>query len=187
MARTLIGGVLAGIALFFVGFLFWGTPLSRLAYNGLEQLPAAAVQQALAEHLTPSGTGTYVIPAAGTAEGDILYARGPVAMIHFNVSGFPIVDSSALGIGFMLAIATGLLIALALGSVADRVTDFMSRARLAVLFALVGTMYTELGQPIFNHFGWGYWVYLFLSDFIGLSIAGLIIARWFLPQVRTAG
>lgn len=182
MTRTLLGGLLGGLAMFFVGFIFWGTPLSKLAFNHIEQPQSAAVQQALAEHLSGTGTGTYAIPAMGTAEGDILYARGPVAIVHFNSSGFPIVDSASLGFGFLLALITGLLIAVALGSVAGRVTDFMSRARLAILFALAITLYIEIGQPIFNHFGFGYWIYLWLSDFIGLSVAGLVIARWFLPK-----
>ncbi|MBD3760664.1 hypothetical protein [Rhizorhabdus sp.] len=182
MARTLLGGVIAGVALYLVGFLFWGTPLSQLAFNRLAQPESAAVQQALAEYLTKSGTGTYMVPTVGSAEGDLLYARGPVAMVHFNSSGFPIVDSTAMGTGFLLAIVTGLIIALAMGAIGARVTDFFSRAQVAILFALAGTVYTELGQPIFNHFGYGYWVYLFLSNFIGLAVAGVIIARWFLPK-----
>lgn len=182
MAKTLLGGLLAGVALYIVGFIFWGTPLSLLAFNRLEQPQSAALQQALAETLTVSGTGAYLVPATGTAAGDLLYARGPVAMVHFNTSGFPVVDAGALGTGFLLAIVTGLILALALGAIGSRVTDFFSRAQVAILFALAATLYTELGQPVFNHFGYGYWTYLFLSDFIGLSVAGLIIARWFLPR-----
>jgi hypothetical protein len=182
MVRTLIGGVVAGVALYLIGFIFWGTPLSQLAFKRLEQPQSAALQQALAETLTMSGTGTYSIPATGTATGDMAFARGPVATVHFNTSGFPVVDGGALGSGFILAIVTGLIIALAMGAVGSRITDFASRARIAVLFALAATLYIEIGQPIFNHFGQGYWIYLFISDFVGLSVAGLIIARWFLPR-----
>jgi len=182
MAKTLLGGLFGGVALYLIGFLFWGTPLSQLAFNRLEQPQSAALQQALAETLTVTGTGTYSVPTTGTAAGDILFARGPVAMVHFNSSGFALVDSGSLGAGFILALVTGLLIALALGAVGARVADFPSRARIAVLFALAGTLYTEIGQPIFNHFGYGYWIYLFISDFVGLSAAGLIVARWFLPR-----
>ena len=182
MAKTLLGGVIAGVAMFCIGFIFWGTPLSQIAFKRIEQPQSAAIQQALAENLTATGTGTYVIPMTGSAAGDILHARGPVAMVHFNSSGFPVVDSASLGSGFFLAIVTGVIIALALGAVGARVPDFFSRARIAVLFALAATLYIEIGQPIFNHFGFGYWFYLFLSDFIGLAVAGLIIARWFLPR-----
>jgi len=182
MAKTLLGGVLGGVALYVIGFLFWGTPLSKLAFNSVGEPQAAAVQQALAENLSLTGTGAYIIPSPDTAAGSVLYGKGPVAMIHFNGSGFPVVDSAALGTGFLLALVVGILIALALGSVAGRVTDFASRARLAFSIALIGTLYTEIGQPIFNHFGWGYWVYLWLSDFVGLLVAGLIVAKWFLPE-----
>lgn len=182
MAKTLIGGIFAGVALYLIGFIFWGTPLSLLAFKRLEQQPSAALQQALAETLTTSGTGTYAIPATGSAAGDLLFARGPIATVHFNISGFPVVDAGALGSGFLLAIVTGLIIALAMGIVGSRITDFAGRAQVAVLFALGMTLYTDIGQPIFNHFGYGYWIYLFISNFVGLSAAGLIVARWFLPR-----
>ncbi|MGE3747300.1 MAG: hypothetical protein AB7G25_16575, partial [Sphingomonadaceae bacterium] len=64
----------------------------------------------------------------------------------------------------------------------NRVAAFADRARVAVLFAFAATFYLQLGQPVFNHYGWGYFIYLFVSDFIGLSLAGIVVARWFLPR-----
>lgn len=182
MAKTLLGGIVAGVALYLVGIFFWGTPLSQLAFNKLGDQQVAIAHQALAETLTPTGTGAYLIPAPDTASGSVLYGKGPVAMVHFNTSGFPVVNSASLGGGFLLALVTGLLIALALGTIATRVTDFFSRAWIVILLALAITLYAHLGQPVFNHFGYGYWIYLFISDFVGLTIAGLIVARWFLPR-----
>ncbi len=182
MAKTLFGGVLGGIAIYLIGFLFWGTPLHLLAFNHIEDGPSTALQATLAQTLTQSGTGAYSIPAMDTAAGSVLYGRGPVAIVHFNTSGFPAMDMTMLAQTFMLSIVIGLIIALALGTIGERVTDFASRAKVAILFALAGTLWTELGQPIFNHYGWTYWVYLFVSDFISLSVAGLIVARWFLPK-----
>ena len=182
MPKTLLGGLIGGFAMYLVGFIFWGTPLSLLAFNHIDDAQSTALQASLTQTLTATGTGTYAIPAMGTAAGSVLYGKGPVAMVHFNTSGFPLMDSASLIQGLILALVTGVIIALALGAVADRVTDFASRARVAILFALAATVWIELGQPIFNHYGWGYWVYLFLSDFIGLSVAGLIVARWFLSK-----
>lgn len=82
--------------------------------------------------------------------------------------------------GLILALITGIIIALALSFAGLR--TFGERARIVVLFALAATMYLDLGQPIFNHYGWGYFIFAFLADFIGLSAAGLVIARWFLPN-----
>jgi hypothetical protein len=184
MAKTLFGGLVGGFVLYLVGFLFWGTPLSLLAFNRIDEAQSTTLQLALAQTLSATGTGAYAIPATNTANGSVLYGKGPIATIHYNISGFPVVDSGALLSGLILALVTGVLIALALGAVGNRVIDFASRARVAVLFALAITLYTEIGQPIFNHYGYGYWVYLFFSDFLGLSLCGLIIARWFLPRTR---
>ena len=67
--------------------------------------------------------------------------------------------------------------AFALG--ASGAASFAARARLVVCFALAVTIWTILAQPIFNHFGWGYWIYSFIAESTGLILAGLVIARWF--------
>lgn len=182
MVRSIIGGLVGGFALYLVGFIFWGTPLANLAFTGVDDTRAAAVQAALAQNLTESGTGTYAIPWPGSDQGTVLYGKGPIATIHFVMQGFPAADTTALLWGLLLALLTGILIAAALYAVADRVLALGDRVRIVVLFALAAAIYFHLGQPVFNHFGWGYFIYLFLSDFIGLSVAGIVIARWFLPK-----
>jgi hypothetical protein len=182
MAKTLFGGLVGGFALYLVGFIFWGTPLSMLAFKTVDDTQGAALQAAIAQTLTATGTGTYTIPSAATGQGTILFGKGPVATIHFNISGFPVVDSASLLGGLVMALVTGLIIAIAMSGIAPRVIDFKSRAKTVVLFALAAALYLDLGQPVFNHYGWGYFIYLFLGDFIGLSVAGLVISRWFLPK-----
>jgi hypothetical protein len=182
MAKTLFGGLVGGFALYLVGFIFWGTPLSMLAFKTVDDTQSAALQVALAQTLTATGTGTYTIPSSATGQGTVLFGKGPVATIHFNISGFPVVDSASLLGGLIMALATGLIIAIAMSGITFRVTDFASRAKVALLFALAASLYLDLGQPVFNHYGWGYFIYLFLSDFIGLGVAGLVICRWFLPK-----
>ena len=182
MARAMIGGLLGGLALYLVGFIFWGTPLSNLAISGLDDQRGAALQAALAQYLTESGTGTYVVPWPGSSEGTVLYGKGPIATIHFVLGSFPVVDTTALIWGLIMALITGLVIAAALYGIADRVLAFADRVRLVLLLSFAAAFYLHLGQPVFNHYGWGYFIYLFLSDFIGLSVAGIVVARWFLPK-----
>ena len=184
--RTVLGGIVGGFALYLVGFIFWGSPLSNLAFSTVDDARGAAVQMALAQNLTENGTGTYVIPWPSTQEGTVLFGQGPIATVHFNTGGFPVVDTSALIAGLVLALITGIIIAFALRIVGDRVPGFAERAKVAVLFALAATLYLDIGQPIFNHYGWRYFTYLFLSNFIGLAVAGLVIAKWFLPRNVTA-
>ena len=141
MTRTLFGGLVGGLAMYLVGFLFWGTPLSNLAFARISDGQSAAVQSALAQNLTLSGTGTYVVPSPGTQEGTVLFGKGPIATIHFNTGGFPAVDTTALMGGLVMALLAGVIFAAALGIVARGVPAFVDRARVAILIALAVTLY----------------------------------------------
>lgn len=180
MIRSLLGGLVGGVILFVVGFIFWATPLGEIPYSQANEPRNAALQIALAQNLTPTGTGAYVIPANTSAAGAVLYAQGPIAVVHYNTQGFSPDDMSMILPGFLLAVAAGLLIAF--GLAASGAASFAGRARLVVCFALAATTWTLLGQPVFNHFGWGYWIYSFIAESTGLILAGLVIAKWFVAR-----
>lgn len=182
MIRTVVGGIVAGFILFLIGFIFWATPLSRLAFSDAGAAESAAVQAALAQNLTRSGTGTYQIPNPDTAEGTVLYGRGPVASIHFNTSGFPVDDMNMIVTGFVFALVAGLVIAFALAAAGG--CGFARLARLVVLYSTGITFWLLLAQPVFGHFGWGYWIYSFIAETTALIVAGLVVARWFVPAPR---
>jgi Ca2+/Na+ antiporter len=182
MIRVVIGSVIGGLVQFVVGFLFWGTPLARIAYSVAPDAQNAQVQTALAQALTPTGTGTYYLPWPDSAQGTVLHGRGPVALIFFNTSGFPQTEPSALIGGLILSILSMLLLGLALHTVAARVPDFVSRARIVIFAALAVTLYAVIGQPIYNFYmPWGYWIYLAISLLAGFIAGGLVLARWFVP------
>jgi len=187
MVRILIGSICGGLAQWIVGAIFWGTPLSKIAFRVVDDTKNAAVQQALSANLSESGTGTYAVPWPDTAQGTVLYGKGPVALIHFNTAGFPVMDGTSLIEGLVLSILTILLIGIALHAVADRVQDFASRTKLVALFAVAATLYFTIGQPIFNpSLPWTYFVYLALSQVIGLVAGGLVLVRWFMPKTAEA-
>lgn len=174
MVRTLIGGLLGGLAMFITGFIFWGTPLSALALSRVGDQASANLQAAMAQALSPTGTGVYVIPDPATAQGTILYGRGPVAQVFYNEGDFPVMDSGALIGGLILSLVVGVIISLALRFV---LSDFASRARVTILFALAAVLWLHIGQAVFNHAPWGYIIYLAFSDFVALAVAGLIAAK----------
>jgi hypothetical protein len=182
MVRTLIGGLVGGLIIFVMGYVFWATPLGEIPYSKATDAQNAAVQTALAQNLTPNGTGTYVIPAHQSAEGAVLYAKGPIAVVDFNTKGYSPDDMSMLLPGFIVAVITGLLMAFGLAAVGGGGRAFSGVARLVVLYSLGFTVWEFLGTPIFMHFGWGYWIYAFVAESVSLIVAGLVIARWFLPR-----
>ena len=193
MARTFIGGLVAGIILFVTGFIFWATPLGEIPFSSVGDAENAAVQTSLAQNLTKQdtktgeirGTGTYIIPAHQSAPGAVLYAQGPIATVHYNTGGFSPDDMSMLLPGFIFAVVSGLLMAFGLAAV-SRGRSFADLAVLVILFSLGITVWTILAQPIFNHFGWGYWIYAFIAEATSLILAGLVVARWFVSRDHRA-
>jgi hypothetical protein len=184
--RTLLGGIVAGIILFVVGFIFWATPLAEFAYKTADDQQGAAVQLALAQNLSQSGTGAYIIPAHESAAGAVLHAQGPIATVHFNTNGYSPNDMSMLLPGFIMALISGMLISLGLGAMCGGGRSFSAAVKLVVCFSVGVTMWTILSQPVFNHFGWGYWIYSFIAESTALILAGLVVARWFVPHPRPA-
>lgn len=180
MPRLLLGGVLGGLAMWLVGFIFWGTPLSLIALSRTDANATAAVQAALAQHLGPLGSGAYPIPWPGTPQGTQLYGQGPTAMVLFNTGGFALPDSASLIFGLVLAVVCALVAGFALRRVASGL-GFADRLKLVAVTAVAVTAYSNLGQPVFNHAPWGYFIYLWISDAASWIAAGAVLA-WALPR-----
>lgn len=87
MFKLALGSFAAAVAMFITGFVFFATPLGMIAYTSADETQTAAVQAALAANLPK--TGTYMVPDPSTQSGTTLYGKGPVAMVHYNSSGFP--------------------------------------------------------------------------------------------------
>ncbi|HEX8654238.1 MAG TPA: hypothetical protein VF693_03330 [Allosphingosinicella sp.] len=179
--RTLVGGIVAGIILFVTGFIFWATPLGQIAYKTAPDAQGADLQLALNRNLTQTGTGAYIIPNMTTPQGGAAYSRGPIATVHYNTAGYSPNDMSMILPGFIIAVVSGILLALGL-AVLSGTRRYGERARLVIFVSVGITLWTILAQPVFNHFGWGYWVYSFIAETTGLILAGLVVTRWFLPS-----
>lgn len=182
MIRVIIGSFVAAIAMFVIGFIFFGPlGLNGIATRSVEDTRAAAISSVLGANLPE--TGTYMIPndqksPAQTA----MYGTGPIATVHYNAGGFVAGgDPATLGTGFLFNFAVALLIGLALMGIDGRVRDFGSRARVAVILALAGAAFTHLSEPIYYHHDWAYFIYVFVADALMLAAAGIIVA-WFLKS-----
>ena len=107
MGRVIVGAAVAAVVMFFIGFIFFGTPLAKLGTASLGDTQAAAVQQSLAANLPR--TGTYTVPdPEGSAAQTVMYGQGPIATIHYNTGGFPAMDTGALVSGLVLAFVMGI-------------------------------------------------------------------------------
>jgi hypothetical protein len=179
MIKLAIGAFAAAVAMFVTGFIFFATPLGQIAFSGANETQSAAVQAALAANLPQ--TGTYMVPDPSTQSGTTLYGQGPVATVHYNSKGFSLSDMSGIGYGFVQELIVCILLAGALSTLDRRIPDFASRAKIVVLFSVAASAMSNLGNPIWWHHDWAYWTYNFVAEAAMLSVAGLVIARWFLP------
>jgi len=181
MIRVLIGSLAGALAMFVVGFLFWATPLSRIGYSVADDTQNASIQAALAQNLQ-TGTGRYIVPSPESRGGAALYARGPVATVDYNAGGFSASDPATLIAGFVHEFVVVLIIGLTLLTVARRIGDFASRAKLVVGLCGAAALLITLSDPIFNHADWRFALYNFIACLAMLSAGGLVVARWFLPK-----
>ena len=179
MIKLAIGSVAAAIAMFVTGFVFYATPLQYVAAGRVNDVQSAAIQSALAANLP--GTGTYMIPDTSTPEGTVMYGKGPVATVHYNTGGFSLADMNVLLAGFVHELIVCVILAGALSTLDRRISDFASRAKIVVLFSVAAVGLVRLGEPIWYHHDWLHFIYTFVADTAMLSVAGLILARWFLP------
>jgi hypothetical protein len=181
MTRSFLGGIVAGFILFAMGYLFWQTPLSGLAYKNLPDQQGSVVQQALGQNLSQTGNGTYRIPNPNSDEGSRLYTRGPVATVDYHVGGFSPTSAAVILPELIVAIGAGMLIAFGLGGVASG-KAFGELARLVVFVSLGVCIWAFGSIALANHFGWSFWAYAFFAEAASLVVAGLVVARWFVPH-----
>jgi hypothetical protein len=188
MLRVIIGSAAAAVAMFVIGFIFFGLGLQNLAIRSVGDMQAAPIQQALRANIPD--TGTYAVPGDRTAEQTRMYGTGPVATIHYNVNGQVAGMNAGTALkGLIFNFAIALAIGLALIGVDGRVRDFGSRARVAAIIGLAAAAFAHLGIPLYYPQGWAYHIYLFIADGLALAAAGVIVA-WFLktpPEPAAVG
>jgi hypothetical protein len=183
MVRALLGAVLGAIVMFILGFVFFATPLYKLASASLDDNRAAAVQQVLAANLPR--TGTYFVPEADTRAQAEMYTRGPVATVHYNMRGFSPVDPGVLAAGFIHMLIASLLGAIALYRLSRGIPLFAEQVKVAGLAVVAAALFMRLGEPIWYHHDWAWAIYLFVTDIISLGVAALIILK-LLPRSPVA-
>jgi hypothetical protein len=180
MVRVVIGSVVAAVAMFIVGFLFWSTPLQYAGYSSATEPQNAAVQLSLAQNLPH--TGRYMVPETGTPNGAIQYGKGPVALIDYNSRGFSTSDPAVMIGGFVQEIVVSLMIGFSLLAIAGRVPDFVSRFRVAVGLSAAGSVFILFAEPIWRHADWRYAIYALVANMAMLTAASFVLTRWFLPR-----
>ena len=177
MKKLILGSVLAALALFAWGFIYYG--FSGIPYRFLGQ-SSDAVALSLKESFPTDGT--YIFPDPRTDNMEELQKRGPVAMIHIKPDGVPD-PMSMMGAGFIHGWIYSLLLAILLKQICKK-TGYGGRVGFVVLAATIGAFAARFGDAVWWQQAWGWQLANFAYAIAGGLIIGLILAK-FVPQEKS--
>jgi hypothetical protein len=177
LKRTILGIILATIACYFFGFLYWG--LNPLPYTSWERTPDdEAAGQALLEHFPTSGT--YYIPSHDNDEATLarLHEAGPIGFVHITREGKPVMQSDVMAKGFLLTFITSVLIALLLKLAGPALPTYGAVLKFAALAGFTAAVMIDLGDSVWWHISWGWKLHMACYHVTSWVIAGLVLARF---------
>lgn len=175
MRSVAVGGIVAAIVMFALGFVFFGL-LGMMMFDPLSAETAASVQSSLGGTLP--ATGTYMVPGDEEA-----FMRGPSAVVAYVAAGELPSMPMAMGMGYVHFLLSALLIGYGLRAVGG---DFARQARVVIWFGLAASAFMHLGDPIWYGFGWRMTLFEFVADAVMFIAGGLVLARWFTSERAAA-
>ncbi len=180
MVRAAAGILIATLAVYVWGFVFWGA--SALPYSALRQVEDEARVAALIRQHFPRD-GTYTIPGRG---GDPraaarAFEEGPVAFVHLTArDGRPLMDPAIMagGLALYLLVACVLYALLRLAGL----PEYRKRVGFAVLVGLAGSLAITVGDAVWWQIdaGWKGWQALY--DVASFLIMGLVLGAFTAPD-----
>ena len=181
MLRLALGAFLAAIAVFFWGFLFWGSGLSD-PYGHVTPEAEAALTGALKANL--ASDAVYFLPDMKNGTQEAVMARvnaGPVAHIVFHSAGAK-PFSVTLALGFLHMLVMTSMLAFFMRLTLPVAPTWSSRVKLVALVGVIAATYAHLGNPIWREYPWRFALLGMVFDFASYAIAGLILARFVTPR-----
>ena len=180
MGRTLSGIILATIAMYAWGMVYWGfSPIPYTAWKQTTNGDRAAGQALLANF---PETGTYYVPGLYNPDEVIeeLYEAGPVAFVHVTSrEGRPRNEPTVLIKGFVLVLVVVTLIAALLRMAA--LPSYGRRVGLVVVSGLAAVVMIDLGDVVWWYLPWNWMLMQGLYNLSAWIIAGLILSAFIRP------
>jgi hypothetical protein len=179
MKQTLVGAAVAAVAMFLWGFLFWGA--TDIPYKAV--MRAVPDEPAFAQKLTEAlpETGVYLVPSpsSGLSQDEMTkrMGAGPVAQVIFIREGVG-VGAGVFVWGYVHMFVTAVLAGLFLRAARPAAVSYGSRFNLVLLAGLAGSVFSNLGKPIWWHHPWSYHILYFAYDVTSWLLAALVLAKF---------
>ena len=186
MKNLLVGSLLAAVAIFIFGAVYWSSPVMGA---GARDVADDAAAQAVLKEMFPE-TGIYWIPgmslyAQDSERYNVLHEAGPTAMINIIHEPGPPMAPSTFVAGFLHEWVVCFMIGLLLLRVAPALPTYGSRVGFVTMAGFVMAVFVDLGAVIW----WRLPLALELADgvynVVAWLLAGLVMAR-FVPETVKA-
>jgi len=180
MKRLILGVVLAAVAWFIWGAVFWMGPWSSWAFSTVADDAAAGA--ALVE--TFGETGVYVVP--GNTDDQAAWTErhraGPVALVHVQVEGVEPMSPGVFLHGFLHMLASTLLIALVLRVVLPCLPSYGGRVTFLLLVGVAAAVASNLAKPIWWYQSWSFHTVHAIFDVTSWLVVALVLAAFVKPE-----
>ena len=183
MKKFLVGPLLAALAMFIWGFIYWGAP-HLLPYKALSTVPDESATALAVGKLFPS-SGAYLIPSPLSGETNMmeLAKRGPSIEVHIRKESAPHLDPAVMVKGYLHLLALAVLLTGLLSAFSKAFQTWTCRVRFCALLGFVVAL-NDLGAAIWWHHAWGWTIAKACYDLVLYTIAGLVLAKFVTPRAE---
>lgn len=186
MKKHLLGPLLAALAAFCFGFIWWG--LSPLSYKGLSTVPDVSGTALALGRMFPA-SGAYMLPSPldGEARMKELSARGPMVEVHIHKEPFGDADMGrVMAVGFLHMFVISVLLSFILCGLEKAFVRWTCRVKFcAAIGLLVATC--DLGYSIWWHHALSWTISQAGYDFLMYVVVGLVLAKFVTPKAAATG
>ena len=180
MKKFVLAPALAALAMFVLGTIFWMSPLPYMTLSSTANDDAAST--ALGK-IFPT-TGFYLVPGphGEPKEIEAIYARGPIAFVHFVKEGFPMMEPSTFVKGYIHYFVIAVLLMIMLTKANALFDTFMCRVKFSTFIGVLGAVAICFSDPIWWHHTWGWHAMGALYTVLEFATAGAVLAKFSMPS-----
>jgi hypothetical protein len=186
MRNLIVGSLLAAVAMFIFGAVYWNSPAVGA---GARDVADDAAAQAMLKSTFPE-TGLYWVPGLALMAEDAdrfnaLHEAGPVAMVNIRHQSGPAASPGTFAAGLLHEWAVCFLIGLLLMKVSPSLPGYGDRVRFVTAAGVVMAVFVNIGAVIWWRMPMAFQFAEGIYNVIAWFLAGMVLARFVPGRVAT--
>lgn len=182
MRNLIVGSMLAAVAMFIFGAIYWNSPAIGA---GARETADDAAAQVMLRNTFPE-TGLYWVPGLALMAEDAekfnaLHEAGPVAMVNIRHQPGPAASAGTFAAGFLHEWVVCFLIGLLLMHVSPSLSGYLGRVRFVTTVGFVMAVFVNAGAVIWWRMPAAFQFAEGAYNVMAWFLAGLVLAR-FVPD-----